>query len=158
MVAHLGSDEPLPWHPVPTPAGTEDLEAADTLAARTGHLALGRCGSCGVQVVSAQMRGGPAEHRIEYPPLFAGRPGSTDNPGFVDHGVPVWTLPWTAIAQPGEQPDDSVRADASPPDVAEAVARLRDVLTARGIDLGPAAEQTALDVALAVLQPHSPRP
>ncbi|MEU4377349.1 hypothetical protein [Pseudonocardia alni] len=111
-----------------------------------------------MQVVSAQMRGGPAEHHIEYPPLFAGPPGSTDSPGFVDHGVPVWTLPWTAITQPGEQPDDSVRADASPPDVAEAVARLRDVLTARGIDIGSAAEQTALDVVLAVLQPHSPRP
>ncbi|MFE7201396.1 hypothetical protein ACFU8R_14075 [Pseudonocardia alni] len=158
VVAHLGSHEPLPFQPVPAPAGVEDLENADTLAARTGHLTLGRCGSCGIQVVTAQIRGGPDERRIEYPPMFAGRPDSADLPGFIDRGAPVWTSSWTAIAQPTDQnapaqPDGAVPAAAR--DVDAAAARLRDVLTSRGIDLGPDAEQSALDAALAVLQPSS---
>lgn len=161
VVAHLGAHEPLPWQPVPGPTGTEDLGDADTLAARTGHLTLGRCGSCGIQVITAQIRGGPGERRIEYPPVFAGRPGSADLPGFIDRGVPVWTSPWTAIAQPTDQndparPDDTVPAAAR--DVDAAAARLRDVLTSRGIDLGPDAEQIASEAALAVLQTPSPRP
>lgn len=50
-----------PSRPRPAPTGTDDLDGADTLAARTGHLTLGSCGSCGVQVVTAQMRGGLGE-------------------------------------------------------------------------------------------------
>lgn len=168
VVAHLGSHEPLPWQPVPAPAGTDDLDGADTFAARTGHLTLGRCRSCGVQVFSAQVRGGPDERRIGYPPVFAGRPDSADLPGFLDRGVPTWTSPWTPITETRDspRPDDAAGPDISADnsgstsgDVETAAARLRDVLSSRGIDLGPNAEQIASEAVLAVLQtPSLPRP